>query len=243
MKKNKTAWMMRSLTDLSDVALRHIFRFLDTNPLHAAEGGSVRLARVVRAATVELAAARFGIRLDPVPGCTWLLLVQEGLAGPGGSGLSVSYYHGLLVDRNGRVRSWGKGEAYGDTGWLGNGQTADVTAPQIIASLATVLVTCVSAGAVHSLAVTATGDLYSCGYNGFCQLGLWIYNTCVNVHDRVAIDGFVTTACAGHIHSAAITRGKGVFGRGGTMRRGNSGLATQKTAPSQRPYLLSEMRH
>ena len=68
MKKSKTAWMMRSLTDLSDVALRHIFRFLCSHPLHAAESGSVRLARVVRAATVELGAARFGLRLDPVPG-------------------------------------------------------------------------------------------------------------------------------------------------------------------------------
>ena len=172
MKKTKTAWMMRSLTDLSDVALRHIFRFLCSHPLAAAEGGSVRLARVVRAATVELAAARFGIRLDPVPGCTWLLLVQEGLAGPGCVGLSVGAIHGLLVDRNGRVRSWGKGQAYGMTGWLGNGQTNDVAAPQIIASLATVLVTCVSAGHDHSLAVTNTGDLLSWGLNESGQLGL-----------------------------------------------------------------------
>ena len=118
--------MMRSLNDLSDVALRHIFRFLDANPLHAAEGGSVRLARVVRAATVELAAARFGVRLDPVPGCTWLLLVQEGLSGPGCVGLSVNENRCLLVDRNGRVRSWGA-DRHG-LGRLGHGSTNDVIA-------------------------------------------------------------------------------------------------------------------
>merc|ERR1712185_54405 len=133
-KLRKTAWMMRSFTDLSDVALRHIFRFLHSHPLYAAEGGSVRLARVVRAATVELGAARFGIRLDPVPGCTWLLLVQEGLTGPGCVGLSVDSYHGLLVDRNGRVRSWGNDRF--NVGTLGHGTTGvTIAVPQIIASL------------------------------------------------------------------------------------------------------------
>ena len=109
MKKNKTAWMMVALTDLSDVALRHILRYANGDRLRAAELLSVRLARVARAATVELAAARFGVTLDPVLGCTWLFLVQEGLAGPGCVGLSVRTWHGLLVDRNGRVRGWVRG--------------------------------------------------------------------------------------------------------------------------------------
>ena len=81
--------MMSSITDLSNAAFRHTFRFADARTLAAAECLMPRLAQVARAAVVELAFQRYGIVLEPVPGCAWLLLVQEGLAGPGGVGLAV----------------------------------------------------------------------------------------------------------------------------------------------------------
>ena len=97
-----------SLTDMSNVALRHTFRFADARKLAAAECLAPRVAQVARAAVVEAADKRYGIALEPVPGCAWLLLVQEGLAGPGCEGLAVCY-HGLMVGTDGRVRSWGSG--------------------------------------------------------------------------------------------------------------------------------------
>ena len=68
-----------SLTDMSNVALRHTFRFADARKLAAAECLAPRVAQVVRAAVVEAADKRYGIALAPVPGCAWLLLVQEGM--------------------------------------------------------------------------------------------------------------------------------------------------------------------
>ena len=72
-----------SLTDMSNVALRHTFRFADARKLAAAECLAPRVAQVARAAVVEAADKRYGIALEPAPGCAWLLLVQEGLAGAG----------------------------------------------------------------------------------------------------------------------------------------------------------------
>ena len=101
--------MMSSITDLSNAAFRHVFRFADARTLGAAECLMPRLAQVARAAVVELADARHGMTLDAVVGCAWKLLVQEGLAGPGGVGLAVGSAHRLLVDTEGRARSWGTG--------------------------------------------------------------------------------------------------------------------------------------
>ena len=81
--KTASSVPMSSLTDMSNVALRHTFRFADARTLAAAECLKPRLAQVARAAVVEAADKRHGVRLEAVPGCAWRLLVQEGLAGPG----------------------------------------------------------------------------------------------------------------------------------------------------------------
>ena len=70
-----------SLTDMSNVALRHTFRFADARKLAAAECLAPRVAQVARAAVVEAADKRHGVALKPVSGCAWLLLVQEGQLG------------------------------------------------------------------------------------------------------------------------------------------------------------------
>ena len=105
--KTASSVPMSSLTDMSNVALRHTFRFADARTLAATECLAQQLAHVVRAAVVELADKRYGIALEPVPGCAWSLLVQEGLAEPGCVGLAVGCAFGLLVGADGRVRSWG----------------------------------------------------------------------------------------------------------------------------------------
>ena len=99
--------MMSSITDLSNAAFRHVFRFADARTLAAAECLMPRLAQVARAAVVEVADARYGMTLEAEAGCAWKLLVQEGLAGPGGVGLAVGWRHQMLVDTEGRARGWG----------------------------------------------------------------------------------------------------------------------------------------
>ena len=113
---------MSCITDLSNAAFRHVFRFADARTLAAAECLMPRLAQVARAAVVELADARYGMTLEAVTGCAWKLLVQEGLAGPGAVGLAVGYEHQMLVDTEGRARSWGDGAL----GRLGHGSDEDI---------------------------------------------------------------------------------------------------------------------
>ena len=129
----------------------------------------------------------------------------------------------LLVDRNGRVRSWGGGW----NGRLGHGSEANVAVPQLIASLKTERVVCVAVGAMHSMVVTEAGILYSFGANDAGQLGLGHENN-VNVPRQVAIEA-VRSVCAGASHTAAITsegsllswgaNGNGLLGHGDTINR------------------------
>ena len=187
-----------SLTDVPDAALRHTLRFACARTLAVVECVTPRLGRVGRAAVVELAAFRFRITVEPVPGGAWRLLVQEGLAGVGCEGVAARENHGVLVDRDGRARSWGDGR-------LGHGSPEESRArPQTIASLATQRVVCCAVGSRFSMVLTAAGTLYSFGENDFGQLGLG-HNNDVDVPMQVAI-GPVSSVCAGNCHVVAITR-------------------------------------
>lgn len=80
--------------------------------------------------------------------------------------------HSLLLTSSGRVMSFGTGQ-YGS---LGHGfspgkQLPDVLRPRYVEALNGIRCVCVSAGELHSAAVTADGDVYTWG-DGFCgQLG------------------------------------------------------------------------
>lgn len=89
-----------------------------------------------------------------------------------GGGL-VRVAHTLLLTSTGRVLSFGTGQ-YGQLGhgYADGKQLPDYLRPKFIDGLADVRCICVSAGELHSAAVTADGDLYTWG-DGFCgQLGL-----------------------------------------------------------------------
>lgn len=84
-----------------------------------------------------------------------------------GGGL-VRVAHSLLLTSTGRVLSFGSGQY----GALGHGfsagkQLPDYLRPQYVEALSSVRCICVSAGELHSAAVTTDGDLYTWG-DGFC---------------------------------------------------------------------------
>ena len=194
--KTASSVPMSSLTDMSNVALRHTFRFADARTLAAAECLKPRLAQVARAAVVEAADKRHGVTLEAVPGCAWRLLVQEGLAGPGCVALAVDQ-QALFVGTDGRVRSWGN-DTY-RSGRLGHASLDEpVTVPRVIDALMKERITCVSVGASFSLVTTAAGDLYSFGSNSQGQCGLGHTNTGVdrgvNQPRKVKIEGAVESA-------------------------------------------------
>jgi len=71
------------MSNMSYVGQRHVLRFVPAYTLANVECVTPRMGRVARDAVVELADSRFGIMVEPGPGCAWQLLVQEGLAGAG----------------------------------------------------------------------------------------------------------------------------------------------------------------
>jgi alpha-tubulin suppressor-like RCC1 family protein len=88
-----------------------------------------------------------------------------------GGGL-VRVAHSLLLTSTGRVLSFGTGQ-YGALGhgYSGGKQLPDVLRPQYIKALSGLRCVCVSAGELHSAAITSDGDCYTWG-DGFCgQLG------------------------------------------------------------------------
>lgn len=88
-----------------------------------------------------------------------------------GGGL-VRVAHSLLLTSTGRVLSFGTGQ-YGALGhgYAGGKQLPDILRPQYIDALAGTRIVCVSAGEIHSAAVSVDGDVYTWG-DGFCgQLG------------------------------------------------------------------------
>eukprot|EP00568_Trieres_chinensis_P001601 CAMPEP_0183298936 /NCGR_PEP_ID=MMETSP0160_2-20130417/5802_1 /TAXON_ID=2839 ORGANISM="Odontella Sinensis, Strain Grunow 1884" /NCGR_SAMPLE_ID=MMETSP0160_2 /ASSEMBLY_ACC=CAM_ASM_000250 /LENGTH=612 /DNA_ID=CAMNT_0025461067 /DNA_START=105 /DNA_END=1943 /DNA_ORIENTATION=+ len=89
-----------------------------------------------------------------------------------GGGL-VRVAHSLLLTSTGRVLSFGTAQ-YGQLGhgYSAGKQLSDELRPRYIDALSGVRCTCVSAGELHSAAVTTDGDVYTWG-DGFCgQLGL-----------------------------------------------------------------------
>eukprot|EP01062_Namystynia_karyoxenos_P066420 TRINITY_DN60354_c0_g1_i1.p1 TRINITY_DN60354_c0_g1~~TRINITY_DN60354_c0_g1_i1.p1 ORF type:complete len:1061 (+),score=225.19 TRINITY_DN60354_c0_g1_i1:83-3265(+) len=76
--------------------------------------------------------------------------------------------HSLAVTDAGRIYSWGRN----DSGQLGLGHLSDVDAPwAVIGPLESVTVAAVSAGAYHSAALSASGDVWTWGSNEHRQLG------------------------------------------------------------------------
>ena len=72
--------------------------------------------------------------------------------------ICVSDTHGMVVDTDGQVRSWGSG--------------TDFVVPHVISLPATQRVVSVSVGHAHSLVLTEAGSVFSFGQNDLVRAGL-----------------------------------------------------------------------
>jgi E3 ubiquitin-protein ligase HERC2 len=126
--------------------------------------------------------------------------------------------HSLLLTSSGRVLSFGTGQngALGH-GFSGGKQLPDVLRPQYIGGLSGVRCVCVSAGEIHSAAVSVDGDVYTWG-DGFCgQLGHADKGPQVSpVH---VTSGGLEDECVSHVscgarHTLAVTEDGEVFSWG-----------------------------
>jgi alpha-tubulin suppressor-like RCC1 family protein len=134
-----------------------------------------------------------------------------------GGGL-VRVAHTLLLTSAGRVLSFGTGQ-YGALGhgYSGGKQLPDVLRPQYIEALASVRVVCISAGELHSAAVTVDGDLYTWG-DGFCGQG-GHGDKRPHVRPEQVTKGGLEDECISHVscgarHTIAVTEDGEVFSFG-----------------------------
>ena len=134
------------------------------------------------------------------------------LGGERAVSVSAGARHSLALATDGEVWSWG----WGGFGRLGHGDAQDQWQPEKIEALAGQRVVAVSAGFVHSFAITAAGALWSWGGGNSGQLGHGDRQCQLLPKKIEAFAGQrVVAVSAGTYHSLAITADGAVFTWGG----------------------------
>ena len=82
--------------------------------------------------------------------------------------ISAGGHHSLALTEHGYVFAFG----FASHGQLGLRNTVNQSEPQLVTDLRTKPIKAVAAGWNHTLVLTERGDIYSCGYGSFGQLGL-----------------------------------------------------------------------
>ena len=154
-----------------------------------------------------------------------------GKAGYSGT-FSFGYYHGALVEEDGRLCTWGSNEF----GQLGLGNYTNKITPTNVPGLSNV--TAVSLGWNHNAAITADGSLYTWGANEYGQLGVGDEKG-KNVPTKVTGLSGVVAVSLGGTHSAAITN-DGSFYTWGYNEFEQLGLGdnVDRNVPAKVPGLL-----
>src|SRR5690348_6973235 len=139
--------------------------------------------------------------------------------------------HRLALKSDGTVWSWGSN----NSGQLGIGsRTTDVSvAPVRVSGLAGAVQ--IAAGSMHSVALTADGNVWTWGYNGWGQLGNGTWNWSL-APARVPGLGGVIAIAAGYGHSLAVKMDGTVWAWGhngwGQLGDGNPATSGQNPGPT-----------
>ena len=151
----------------------------------------------------------------------------EALAGQRVVAVSAKARHVLALNADGAVWSWG----YGDSGRLGHGDLQSQLLPKKVEALAGRRVVAVSAGMVHSLALTADGAVWSWGGGSFGKLGHGDEQNRLLPKKVEAFAGQrIVAVSAGAFHSLALTADGAVWswGLGGDGRLGHGDRQQQQ---------------
>ncbi|RWS12697.1 E3 ubiquitin-protein ligase HERC2-like protein [Dinothrombium tinctorium] len=131
----------------------------------------------------------------------------DGLKGVGVCYIDCGAQFSLALTCTGHLWTWGKGDYYR----LGHGTDEHIRVPTLVESLKSKRIVSVAVGALHCLAVTDTGQVYSWGDNDHGQQG----NGSTNANRRPTLvqglEGITHVAC-GSSHSIAWTGGIARFG-------------------------------
>jgi len=151
-------------------------------------------------------------------------------------GVAAGTRHSLVVTSSGAVYSWGDG----DSGCLGHGDESEQLVPKRVEALQE-RACGVAAGGSHSLILTCSGAVYSCGNNYTGALGHSDLETDYLMLPTL-IEGLDEKICAvtsGTAHVIATTSGGRAWGWGW----GNdASLGLQLTGDQMRPLEYAELR-
>lgn len=150
-------------------------------------------------------------------------------------------YHACGVNSSGAVLCWG----FNLSGQLGNGTNTNTTAPVATNGLTSGVIQ-VTAGTIHSCALTASGSVLCWGYNGTGQLGIG-NNVDRNTPTLLTNLSFgVSAISAGWVHTCALLTSGGVrcwgnnsFGQLGNGVNADSNLPVDVTGLSSGVIALS----
>jgi alpha-tubulin suppressor-like RCC1 family protein len=158
-------------------------------------------------------------------GSALVMPAAQAMAAPKAVTVSAGYYHTCDVTTQGAVRCWG----YNGYGELGDNSTTASLKPVGVYGLGS-KVKNVSAGYLHSCALTTKGKVWCWGYNGYGQLG---DNTTTNSSKPVAVAnlGKVKAIDAGYLHTCAITT-KGAVKCWGYNANGQLGDNSTTSSPT-----------
>jgi len=135
----------------------------------------------------------------------------EAFAGRRVVAVSAAGSHSLAITADGAVWSWG----WGGYGMLGHGDQQNQLLPKKIEAFAGRRVVAVSAGHMHSLAITADGAAWSWGTGGCGKLGHGDQQSQLLPKKIEAFAGLrVVAVSVGHDHSLALTADGAVWSWG-----------------------------
>lgn len=153
---------------------------------------------------------------------------------------AVSYHHSAVVSSAGELLTFGMN----DCGQLGLDNAQHQHTPQLVDALASQVVVKVACGLYHTVAVTASGEVYAFGKNDYGQLGLGhARNIKVPALVKIALgeaDEKVVDVSCGYYHTVVVTE-KGKLITWGRNDYGQLGIGSKdhKNTPQCVPLPLS----
>ena len=150
-------------------------------------------------------------------------------------GVAAGMSHSLVVTSSGAVYSWGDG----DSGRLGHGDESEQLVPKRVEAMQE-RACGVAAGDFHSLILTCSGAVYSCGHNDGGVLGHSDLETDTLLPTLIeGLDEKICAVTSGTVHAIATTTGGRAWGWGYGI---DASLGLQLTDHQTRPLEYPDLR-